>query len=383
MLKISHCHSIEDLRNAARKAIPGVMFDYIEGGAEDEITVRRNRESFAKYEFVPRVLQNVSEIDLSTQVQGLSCSMPLLCAPTGMSRLFHYQGEKAVAQAAQSAGIPYSLSTVSTISIEEIARISQGVKFFQIYVWHNRSLVLEFINRCKSSEYDGIMLSVDLVALGKRERDLRHGHGRQLMLRFKIALGALTRPAWLFRFLTSGSLKMANLTEYLPHDGDVQKTANVINDQFDATVTWNDAREFRKQWAGPFLLKGIQCVEDAKRAVAIGASGIVLSNHGGRQLDGAPPAFELLPEVVAAVGGEIEVLIDGGIRRGSDVIKAIALGATACLIGRPYLYGLAAGGEAGVNHALELLRNEMQLVMKLIGCDSLNKLNSSYVKRIK
>jgi L-lactate dehydrogenase (cytochrome) len=296
--------------------------------------------------------------------------------------MFHYQGEEAVAKAAEAAGIPYTLSTVATRSIEQVAAYSQGPKFFQIYAWHNRELVDEFIRRCQASNYDGIQLAVDLAALGNRERDLRNGYGRPLELRIKTGLSALTRPAWLYRFITSDSMKMANLVEHLPHGGDAARTLDTVNEQFDAGVTWERAQAMREQWQGPFVLKGIQCVEDARQAVTIGATGIILSNHGGRQLDGAPSALDLLPAVVDAVGGDIEVLIDGGVRRGADVIKAVALGAKACLIGRPYLYGLAAGGQAGVSRSLDILRNEMERVMKLIGCTSIRQLDSSYVARL-
>lgn len=382
MSDINRCYSIDDLAQAARKALPGVMYDFIEGGAEDEISMRRNRQCFEAYEFVPRVLRDVSRIDLSCKVLGVDCSMPLVCAPTAMSCLFHHRGEEAVALAAAKAGIPYTLSTLSTRSIEQIAKLSGGPKFFQIYIWHQRALVDEFIERCRQCGYEGLMLAVDLPALGNRERDLRNGHGRPLELRLKTALGAWRRPRWLYHFLRCGPPQMANMLEHLPDDANAFKTIDVVNQQFDASVTWQDAEQLCAQWQGTFVLKGIQSVADAKRAAAMGASAIVLSNHGGRQLDGAPAALSILPAVVDAVSGDIEVLIDGGIRRGADIVKALALGANACMIGRPYLYGLAAGGEAGVSHSLEILRSEMERVMKLIGCDSLAKLDDSYVQKI-
>lgn len=382
MPDINRCYSIDDLCNVARKALPGVMFDFIDGGAEDEVTLCRNRQCFNHYEFVPRVLQDVSNIDLSSRVLGIDCAMPLMCAPTAMSRMFHHKGEEAVALAAEKAGIPYILSTLSTYSIEQIAQTSRGAKLFQIYIWHNRALVNEFIERCRASQYEGLMLAVDLAALGNRERDLHNGHGRPLELRFKTAIGAIRTPRWLYHFLRSEPPQIANMLGHLPHNANALKTIDTINQQFDASVNWQDAEKLCKQWQGPFVLKGIQCVADAKRAADIGVSAIVLSNHGGRQLDGAPPALDLLPRVVDELGGDVEVLIDGGVRRGADIIKAIALGASGCLIGRPYLYGLAAGGEAGVSRSLEILRSEMERVMKLIGCDAISKLNSSYVQKI-
>lgn len=381
MTDVNRCYCIDDLNKQARKSIPGVIYDYLDGGAEDEITVRRNRESFECYEFVPRVLKDVRDIDLSVTMQGLKSPMPLFLAPTGMSCLFHYQGEKAVARAADKTGIPYALSTVSTTSIEDVAGLCQSPLFFQIYVWKNRELVHEFIARCKDSGYTGMMLAVDVPALGNRERDLRNGHGRPLELLIRTALSGLTKPAWIFRYLTSGKPKMANMVKHLPHGGDAQKTIDTVNDQFDASVSWEDAKKLRDAWDGSFVLKGIQCVDDAVKAREIGVSGIVLSNHGGRQLDGAPPAMDLLPEVVAAVGPGMDVFIDGGVRRGSDVIKAMALGASGCMIGRPYLYGLAAGGEKGVLRSLEIFKSEMERVMRLIGCDAISNLDAGYVKK--
>jgi len=382
MSKLDRCYNIDDLRKVAHKSLPKVMYDFIEGGAEDETTLRRNVDSFGDYRFVPRVLQDVEQIDLSTTVQGVSSAMPIICAPTGMSRMFHYLGEEAVAKAAEAAGIPYTLSTVSTRSIEDIAGYIKSPKFFQIYAWRNRELIDEFIRRCQAAGYDGIQLAVDLAALGNREKDLRNGYGRPLELRIKTGMSALKHPVWLYRFFTSDAMKMANMVEHLPHGGDAAKTLDTVNEQFDASVTWERAQAMREQWQGPFTLKGIQCVEDAKRAVSIGATGIILSNHGGRQLDGAPSAMDLLPAVVDAVGSDIEILIDGGVRRGADVIKAVALGAKACLIGRPYLYGLAAGGQAGVSRSLDILRSEMDRTMKLIGCPSIAQLDSSYVSNL-
>ena|SRR6056297_3147143 len=378
---VDRCNSIEELNRLAKKSLPGVIYDYIEGGAEDEITMERNRTSFLDYEFVPRVLRDVKDINLKTSMQGRNYAMPLFLAPTGMSRLFHYKGEPAAANAAEKNGIPYALSTVGTTSIEDIAKISGGSHFFQIYVWQSRELVYELINRCKKAGYSGIILAVDCASLGKRERDLRNGHGRPLEMKIKTALSGITRFRWAFRFLTSGKLRMANMADHLPYGGDMEKTIDKVNEQFDASVTWEDARKLRDSWDGPFLLKGVQCIEDCKKAIEIGATGVVLSNHGGRQLDGAPPAFDLLPEAVSAAKDQLEIYIDGGIRRGSDVIKAMALGAAGCMIGRPYLYGLAAGGEKGVNRSVEILEEEMVRVMQLIGCDAIHKVDAGYLRK--
>ena len=297
-----------------------------------------------------------------------------------MTRLFHWEGEKAVVRATHKAGTAYSLSTVSTTSIEDVANESNGPLFFQIYAWHDRKMVFNFIERCKKCNYDGLMLAVDLASLGKRERDLKNGHGRPSVLRKNTAISALGKPEWLFNFLTKPKMRMANMVEHLPHGADALKVVDTVNDQFSASVSWEEAKELQQNWGGKFMLKGIQSVEDAVLAAEMGASGIILSNHGGRQLDGAPSGMDILPEVMQAVGSSTEVIIDGGIQRGSDVIKAIALGAKGVLIGRAYLYGVAAGGEAGVTKSFNILRDEMIRVMQLIGCSSLSELGPHYVK---
>lgn len=383
MAKLEEAFTIQDLKEIAKSKVPSVMLDYMQGGAEDELTLKWNREAFSKYEFVPRVLRDVSQIDLSTTVQGVDLKIPVISAPTGMSRMFHHLGERAVVKASHKAGAAYSLSTVATTSIEDVAEESKGPLFFQIYAWHNRDMVYDFINRCKSENYNGIMLAVDLASLGKRERDLRNGHGRPSVLRRNTALGALSRPAWLYHFLTKPKWRMANMINHLPHGANAMKVIDNVNEQFSATVNWEDVKELQQKWNGKFMLKGIQSVEDAVLAAEHGVSGIILSNHGGRQLDGSPAPLDLLPKVVEAVGSDVEVMMDGGIERGSDIIKAIALGANAVLIGKAYLYGLAAGGEAGVNRTFEILTDEMIRVMQLIGCTSISELTSSYVVKHK
>lgn len=381
MPKLDEIFSIREMRELAQAKLPSVMFDYLEGSSEDELTFNWNSEAFSKYEFVPRVLRDVSKIDLSTTFQGVKIDVPVISAPTGMSRMFHWEGEKAVVRATHKAGTAYALSTVATTSIEDVHKESKGPLFFQIYAWHDRNMVLDFIQRCKDCKYDGLMLAVDLASLGKRERDLRNGHGRPGVLRKNTAMSALSKPEWLFNFLTKSKMRMANMVNHLPHGADALKVVETVNQQFRADVSWDDAKEMMANWNGKFMLKGIQSVEDAKLAAELGVSGIILSNHGGRQLDGAPSGMDILPEVVQAVGPNVEVYIDGGITRGSDIIKAIALGAKGCLIGRAYLYGLAAGGEAGVARVYDIFKDEMERVMKLIGCPSIEKLDASYVRR--
>lgn len=381
MANTNEIFSILQMRDMAKAKLPSVMFDYLEGSSEDELTFDWNRNSFSKYEFVPRTLNDVSSIDLSSTFQGVKIDLPVISAPTGMSRMFHWEGEKAVVRATHKAGTAYALSTVSTTSIEDVAKESNGPLFFQIYAWHNQEMVLDFIERCKKQNYRGLMLAVDLASLGKRERDLRNGHGRPAVLRRNTAWGALGKPEWLFNFLTKPKMRMANMVNHLPHGADALKVVDTVNAQFRADVSWKDAEQMMKQWNGKFMLKGIQCVDDAIKAAELGVSGIILSNHGGRQLDGAPAAMDILPEVVAAVGSDVEIFVDGGITRGSDIIKAVALGATGCLIGRAYLYGLAAGGEEGVTRVYDILKDEMERVMKLIGCPSVSQLDSSYVRK--
>jgi L-lactate dehydrogenase (cytochrome) len=381
MASINEVFSILEMRDLAKTKIPQVMFDYLDGSAEDEMTFEWNRNSFSKYEFVPRTLRDVSDIDLSTTFQGVKIDLPVISAPTGMSRMFHWEGEKAVVRATHKAGTAYSLSTVSTTSIEDVAAESNGPLYFQIYAWHNKEMVKDFIERSKQNNYNGLMLAVDLASLGKRDRDLRNGHGRPAVLRKNTAMGALGKPTWLFNFLTKPKMRMANMVNHLPHGADALKVVDTVNAQFRADVSWQDAQEMMQQWNGKFMLKGIQCVDDAVKAAELGVTGIILSNHGGRQLDGAPAAMDILPEVAAAVGDRVEIFVDGGITRGSDIIKAVALGATGCLIGRAYLYGLAAGGEAGVTRVYDILRDEMVRVMKLIGARSISELDASHVRR--
>lgn len=381
---LQRCYNIADLRRLARSKLPGVIFDYIERGAEDEVTMRRNMDGFARYRFVPRVLRDVSHIDLSTTLQGIASRLPLVMAPTGLTRMFHYQGETAVARAAHQAGLLYTLSTVSTTAIEDVPADTTTGNLFQIYVWHNTDIVTDLVERCRRAGYRGLMLAVDTPTLGNRERDLQNGQKIPPLLKANIVKGALlpTRWPWLLRFLSVSPLRFANLINHVPDGAQLDKVVTDINAQFNASVDWDAAKRLQTQWDGPFIIKGIQSVADAELAAEMGATGIVLSNHGGRQLDGAPTALDILPEVAQRVGKRTEIYIDGGIRRGSDVIKALALGARACLLGRAYLYGLAAGGEAGVHRALTILEEEMIRVMQLIGCRSVAELTPEMVERL-
>jgi L-lactate dehydrogenase (cytochrome) len=380
--KLSRCFNINDLRKVAKGRLPASLFGYIDGGSDDERTLRGNTLAFDQYDLLQQALVDVSQIDLSTTVLGKKIDWPVICAPTGMTRMFHYQGEKAVAREAARMGTFYSLSTLSTTSIEDVGAETDGPKMFQVYVHRDRELSREFVQRAKDAKFDALCLTVDLPAHGNRERDLRTGMTLPPKLTVKSILDALIHPAWVYRYLTTDSIVLANVGHKIKEGtGEVSNLLQYVANQFDPTVSWKDAEWLMSEWEGPFVLKGIMSVEDAKKAVAIGASAIVISNHGGRQLDSSPAPFEVLPEIVDAVGGQIEIILDGGIRRGTHVLKAMALGANACMIGRPYLYGLAAGGQPGVARALDLLRTEIELDMKLMGCRNMSEVNHCCLRK--
>lgn len=356
------------------------MFDYMEGGADDEVTLRRNSDAFLGLELVPRVLRNVQRVDLGCTVLGSTVRIPIICAPTGGTRLFHHEGEATVARAAERAGTVYCLSSVSTCSIEEIGALGSGPKWFQIYVWRDRTILRDFIARCRDAGYTALCLTADVAAAGNRERDLRNGFAVPPRIDLNNALDVLRRPVWLWHLLTSPRIAFRNVEKHAGANMSIASVMEYISRQLDPSVTWEDAAWMIEAWKGPFAIKGILSAADAERAVKIGATGIIVSNHGGRQLDHVPAPIEILPEIVAAVDGRADVILDGGVRRGTDVIKALAVGAKACMIGRPYLYGLAAGGEAGVDRALTILQSELELGMKLLGCRSLAELDASYLR---
>ena len=380
--RLARSHSIADLRRLAKRRLPRAVFDYADGAAEDEVTARRNEAAFEDYEFLPRVLRDVSSVDLSTTVLGTPVSMPVMLAPTGMTRLFHHDGETAAARAAHRAGVVYTLSSLSTVSIEDLAAASDGPRWFQIYVWKDRGLVREFFDRCRAAGYDALMLTVDMPVLGQRERDLRNGMTIPPSLTLGSALDAALHPSWWWNFLTKPRIGFANVAgKGDAGRGDLTALWTYINTQFDPSVTWRDLEWMIGEWNGSFAVKGVLDPEDAARAASLGARGIVVSNHGGRQLDHSPASLDALPAVVEAVAGRAEVILDGGVRRGTDVAKALALGARACAIGRAYLYGIGAGGEQGVDRALELLRAELRRALALLGCASVGTLGAEHVRR--
>ena len=373
------CHNQRDLRRVAKWRVPSPMFHYMDGAADDEVTLGRNESAFDDLELLPRNLIDITHIDPSTTVMGQRIDFPLICAPTGMSRLFHHNGELAVSRAAARAGTIYSLSTVGTHSIEEVADACDGPKWFQIYVFKDRGLVTEFIERCRAAQYHALCLTIDLPLTGNRERDLRTGMTVPPKLSLRSWLDFALRPLWSLAHVTSKPFTLANVAHRVAA-GDVNTLQAYIGEQFDRSVTWDDARQMVEQWNGPFAVKGILTADDARRAVEIGANCIIVSNHGGRQLDHVPAPIDVLPEIVAAVDGKAEVIVDGGVRRGTDVLKALALGARACMTGRGYLFGLGAAGEAGVDRALQLYKNAIIRDMALLGCRTVNEITSQHVR---
>jgi len=380
MSRLDKVLNIEDLRKMARRKLPKPLFNYIDGGSDDESNVLGNAHAYDTVKLVPEYLIDVAEIDLSTKVLGREISMPLFLGPTGMSRLFHHDGETAVSKAAAAAGTYYALSTVGATTIEDVAAVCNGPKCFQIYVMKDRGLTREFIQRCKDANYDSLMLTVDIPVAGNRERELRYGFTMPPKLNLAGIIGFAARPGWVYRALTHPKATLANVAHKIP-EGSSQSTSlmEYIANQFDPSVTWADLEWMIAEWNGPFVIKGILSPADARKAVDAGVTAISVSNHGGRQLDGALSAFEALGPIVDEVGGECEIICDGGIRRGTHVLKALASGATACSIGRPYLFGLAAGGQAGVAKALELLRAEIERDMGLIGCRSISEISGKHI----
>ncbi|MDQ1532492.1 MAG: hypothetical protein QOF28_253 [Actinomycetota bacterium] len=373
---------IEDLRRIARRRLPRGVFDYIDGGAEDEVTLARNTAAFRRLEFRPRVLRDVGVIDTTTQLLGRTLPLPLVLAPTGFTRIVCPDGELAVARASAHADLPYTLSTLSTRSIEEVAAVSQGPKWFQVYVWKDRELVQSMLDRAKVGGYEAIVITVDTAVLGRRERDVRRGFTLPPRLGLSTLLDGLVHPAWTWAFVRSEPIVFANVVGGAVDDGsDPVSLSEYIGTQFDPSLSWNDVAWFRSRWNGPIVLKGIQSVDDARLAVDNGVDAIAISNHGGRQLDGAPAPIDLVAPVAEAVGGSVEIICDGGVRRGSDIAKALALGATACMMGRPYLYGLAAGGERGVTAVIDHLAEGFARTMALLGARDVGSLTPELVHR--
>lgn len=377
---LEDCYNILDLRELAKSYLPGPVFHYLDGAAETETTAYRNTAAFDDEKLIPKCLVDVTRAATATRVLGQDIEWPVFCSPTGASRFFHPEGELAVARAAAAAGTLYGLSVASTCSIEDVAAASAGPKMFQLYLFRDREVTRELIERCKKSGYKALCLTVDTAVPGKRERDLRSGMGVPPRLTVNGMAHFALRPRWLLGQARKGAMSLPNIAHRTGSDK-LAAHSRFFGEQLDPSVTWKDVRDLIEQWGGPFALKGVMAADDARQAVDVGATAVILSNHGGRQLDGAAAPFEVLPEIAKAVGKQIDVIVDGGIRRGVHVLKALARGATACSIGRPYIFGLSAGGEAGVRKALDLLRTELVRAMKLAGCTDVRNIDEGILRR--
>ncbi len=378
--RLARCHNIEDLRRAAQRRLPSLLFDFLDGGAEDERTLRRNRSGFDRYLLAPRVLRDVSKIDTATTVLGVPVALPVIIAPTGMPALFHHSGEDALVPAAAGHGAIFTTSNMASRTIEEVAALGDGPKWFQLYLWKDRAMNEDFVARCRIAGYDALCVTVDLPMTGNRERDRRNRLSFPLRPTLRGLGGILRKPGWLWNFKTKRKPLPANLAGHVASE-DIGELARFSETQMSQAMTWDTADWLREIWPGKLLIKGVLRADDAKRAAEAGFDGIIVSNHGGRQLDQVPAPIEVLAEIVAAVDGKAEVILDGGIRRGTDVLKALALGAKVCMTGRPFLYGLAAGGPAGVERAFEIFESEIRRDMMLAGCPTIESLDADLLRR--
>ncbi|MDA0678994.1 MAG: alpha-hydroxy acid oxidase [Proteobacteria bacterium] len=380
--RLADCNNISDLRELAKRNLPWPVFNYLDGGADDELSLGRNTDAFNDYELLPTQLSDVSTIDMATTVLGQKIEWPVFLAPTGASRLFHHEAEPAVVRAAHKFGTIYSLSTLGTTTIEAVAAISSGPKMYQVYIFKDRGITKDFVTRCKEQKYDALCLTVDTPVAGNRERDLVTGFGMPPKLNLKSVLSYARHFPWTIRAILQPGFDMVNVTSSPGASNEISDGVMAyVNSQFDRSISWKDVEWLASQWDGPLVIKGIQTVGDAKKAVDAGATAVMLSNHGGRQLETAPAPVDCIAPIAAALGDRLEIICDGGVRRGTHVIKALSLGATACSIGRGYLFGLAAGGQPGVERALGLLRSEVERSMALLGCNSVQKLGEKYIQR--
>ncbi|MEM7542788.1 MAG: alpha-hydroxy acid oxidase [Pseudomonadota bacterium] len=375
-MRLAHCHNFRDFRRLAERRLPSPIFHYIDGAADDEITYRRNTEAYESVDLVPNVLTGVENVDMGVEVMGQKLNMPIYCAPTALQRLFHHDGERAVAQAAKKFGTMFGVSSLSTVSVEDVATITDTPKMFQFYFHKDRGLNDALLERAKAAKFNILALTVDTITGGNRERDLHTGFTSPPKLTPSSLLSFAMRPGWTWNFLTKPKFDLPHLSQ---HIGAGTSVAISVGDYFstmlDQSMNWDDAERLRAAWGGQFALKGVMSVADAKRAVDIGCTGIMVSNHGGRQLDGARAPFDQLAEIVDAVGDQIDVICEGGIQRGTHVLKALSVGAKACSGGRMYLYALSGAGQAGVERALGNLRTEIERDMKLMGITSLDQLS--------
>ena len=379
-MRLSDCHNISDFRKLAKKKLPSAIFHYIDGGADDETTLKRNTSSFEKCDLVPNVLTDVSTIDTSTTVLGQKIDFPLFLSPTAMHQMYHHDGEQATARAAEKFGTFFSLSTMGTKSIEEVSNVSSGPRMFQLYIHKDQGLTDNLIERCQRSGFKAMCLTVDTIVAGNRERDYRSGFTTPPKLTLESLLSFAMHPGWSLRYLMGPKFRLANVEHISENQSSIESSVmSYIDSQFDRTMNWKHAEYAAKKWNRPFALKGIMSVDDAKRAIDIGATAIMVSNHGGRQLDGSRSPFDQLETLVDAVGDKIEIILDGGVQRGTHVLKALALGAKACSMGKAYLYGLSAAGQPGVERVLQKMKDEITRGMTLMGTRNVSELTKSKI----
>ena len=380
-MRLTQCHNYADFRKLAKSRLPGPIFDYIDGAADDEITYRRNSQSYDEVDLVPNVLAGVENVNMETEVMGQKLALPFYCAPTALQRLFHHEGERAVAKAASKHNTMFGVSSLATVTVENIAKITNGPKLFQFYFHKDRGLNDALLNRAKNAKFNVLALTVDTITGGNRERDLRSGFTSPPKLTLDSILSFALHPMWAWNFYTKEKFDMPHLSGYVTEGTNLAvSVGEYFSTMLDQSMNWDDAEKLCAQWDGEFALKGIMSVEDAKRAVDIGCTGIMVSNHGGRQLDGSRAPFDQLAEICDAVGDKIDVICEGGIQRGTHVLKALSVGAKCCSIGRYYLYALAAAGEAGVERALNQLRLEIERDMKLMGVTKIDQLDRSNIR---
>ena len=379
-MRLGDCHNFHDFRELARRRLPGPIFNYIDGAADDEVTYRRNSASFERCDLVPNVLRGAATVDLSTTVMGQKLAVPFYCSPTALQRLFHHTGERAVAAAAAKFGTIFGASSLGTVGLEELRKAHSTPQVYQFYFHKDRGLNRAMMQRAKEAGIDAMMLTVDSITGGNRERDLRTGFS----IPFRLTLGGMwqfaIKPMWGINYVTHERFKLPQLDEHVDMGGGTMSIGRYFTEMLDPSMNWDDVAKMVREWNGQFCLKGVMSPEDAKRAVEIGCTGIVISNHGGRQLDGSRAPFDQLAEIMDAVGGRIDVMMDGGVQRGTHVLKALSLGAKAVGLGRFYLYALAAAGQPGVERALGLMRTEIERDMRLMGATSIAQLSPSNLR---
>ena len=378
---LSKCNNTEDFRKLAKSRLPSPIYHYIDGAADDEVTIKRNTESYEKCDLVPNVLAGVQNIDMSVELMGKKIDMPLFCSPTALQRLFHHDGELAVGKAAQKYNTFFGVSSLGTYSLKKIAEHVSTPKIFQFYFHKDRGLNDSMVEQCKEAKFDAIALTVDTITGGNRERDLKTGFTSPPRLTLESLISFAMHPMWAINYFTHEKFELSQLKDYIKEGSNLAiSVGDYFSSMLDQNMNWNDAENLRAKWGGQFCLKGIMSVEDAKKAVDIGATAIMVSNHGGRQLDGSRSPFDQLEEIIDAVGDKIDVICDGGIRRGTHILKALSLGAKACSGGRFYLYALAAAGQKGVEKALNNMRTEIERDMKLMGCKTVSDLSKKNLR---